>query len=395
MQMIRISAQTHITRACGATSKRYLRLGDFDDFKFGNCVFLVVFSKKRSIMPRRKQRSFFDQVSEFDRGRIVAYRDCGLSFREIGSRVGRNQTTVMRICDRWMQEGTTDRRVRSHPPQCTTSRDDRQIVRMAVTDRSATSRTIAQHIQSVTHHPVSARTIRRRLQQSGLSARRPLLRLPLTQNHRRLRRQWCDERRMWTAEWNEIVFTDESRFCLQHHDGRIRVWRHRGERMLNSCVMHRHTGPAPGIMVWGGIGYHSRTPPVRIAGTLNSQRYISEVLEPVVLPYLQGLPTAIFQQDNARPHVARIVQGFFVNRQIELLPWPARSPDLSPIENMWSMVAQRLTQITSPAATPDQLWQRVEAAWSAVPQEHIQSLFESMPRRVAAVISNNGGYSGY
>ncbi|GFU25036.1 transposable element Tcb1 transposase [Trichonephila clavipes] len=54
---------------------------------------------------------------------------------------------------------------------------------------------------------------------------------------------------------------------------------------------------------------------------------------------------------------------FFVNHQIELLRWPARSPDLSPIENLWSMVAQRLTQITSPAATPDQLWQRVEAAW--------------------------------
>lgn len=148
-------------------------------------------------------------------------------------------------------------------------------MRMVVTDRSVTSRTIAQHMQSVTHHPVSARTIRRRLQQNGLSARRPLLRLSLTQNHRRLRRQWWDERRMWTAEWNEIVFTDESPFCLQHHDGRIRVWRHRGERMLNSFVMHRHTGPAPGIMVWSGIGYHSCTPLVRIDGTLNSQRYIS------------------------------------------------------------------------------------------------------------------------
>ncbi|GFY27389.1 transposable element Tcb1 transposase [Trichonephila clavipes] len=165
--------------------------------------------------------------------------------------------------------------------------------------------------------------------------------------------------------------------------------------MLNSCVMHRHTGPVPGIMVWGGIGYHSRTPLVRIAGTLNSQRYISEVLEPVVLPYLQDLTTSFFQQDSARPHVARIVQKFFINHQIELLPWPARSSDLSPIENMCSMVGQRLTQITSPAATPDQLLQRVEAAWSAVPQEHIQSLFESMPRRDAAVISNNGGYSGY
>ncbi|GFW80891.1 transposable element Tcb1 transposase [Trichonephila clavipes] len=139
--------------------------------------------------------------------------------------------------------------------------------------------------------------------------------------------------------------------------------------MLNSCIMHCHTGPALGIMVWGGIGYHSRTP--------------------------LGLSTDIFQQDNARPHVARIVQSFFVNHQIELLPWPARSPDLSPIENMWSMVAQRLIQITPPATTPDQLWQRVKAAWSAVPQEHIQSLFESKPRRVAAVISNNGGYSSY
>ena len=71
---------------------------------------------------------------------------------------------------------------------------------------------------------------------------------------------------------------------------------------------------------------------------------------------LQCLSTAIFHQDNARPNMARVVQGFFVNHQIELLLWSARSPDLSPIENMWSMVAQWLTQITSPAATPDQLW---------------------------------------
>ncbi|GFV79525.1 transposable element Tcb1 transposase [Trichonephila clavipes] len=195
---------------------------------------------------------------------------------------------------------------------------------------------------------------------------------------------------MWVAEWNEVVFTDESRICLQHYDGQIRVWRHHGERMLNSCVMHRHTGPAPGIMVWGGIGYHYRTPLVRIAGTLNRKRYISEVLEPVVLPYLQRLATALFQQDNARPYVKRIVQKFFVNHWIELLPWPAFSPDISPIENMWPMVAQRLTQITPPAVTPDPLWKRVEAAWSAVPQEHIQSLFESITRHVAAVISNNG-----
>ncbi|GFW76871.1 transposable element Tcb1 transposase [Trichonephila clavipes] len=191
---------------------------------------------------------------------------------------------------------------------------------MAVTDRSVTSRTVAQHIESVTHHSVSERTIRRRLKQSGLSARRPLLGLHLSHNHRRLACKWCDVRRKWAAELVEVDFTDESHICLQHHDGRILVWRHRGERMLYSCVMHRPIGSAPRIMVWGGIGYHSRTPLVRIDGTLNSQRYISKVLGPVVLPYLQGLATAIFQQDNARRYVAGIVQRFFVNLQIELLP---------------------------------------------------------------------------
>ncbi|PRD32355.1 UNVERIFIED_CONTAM: hypothetical protein NCL1_20720 [Trichonephila clavipes] len=67
-------------------------------------------------------------------------------------------------------KGTTDRCGQSHPTQCTTSREDRKIVRMTLTDHSVTSRTIAQRIDSATHHSVSARTIRRRLQQSGLSA---------------------------------------------------------------------------------------------------------------------------------------------------------------------------------------------------------------------------------
>ncbi|GFU28125.1 transposable element Tcb1 transposase [Trichonephila clavipes] len=72
--------------------------------------------------------------------------------------------------------------------------------------------------------------------------------------------------------------------------------------------------------------------------------------------------------------MTRIVQRFFVNHQIELLPWLTRSPDLLPIENMWSMVAQRLTQITPPAATPDQTLATCGSC--LVPKEHILSFFE-------------------
>ncbi|GFY18324.1 transposable element Tcb1 transposase [Trichonephila clavipes] len=112
--------------------------------------------------------------------------------------------------------------------------------------------------------------------------------------------------------------------------------------MLNSCVMHRHTGPSQGIMIWGGIGYHSRTPLVCIAGTLNSQRYISEVLDPVVLPYFQGLATAIFQQDNARQHVARIVQ-----RELLL------EETLISLKAQWSRGSVSCFHTTDPGSIPE------------------------------------------
>ncbi|GFV33590.1 transposable element Tc1 transposase [Trichonephila clavipes] len=103
-------------------------------------------------MPSGRHQALFDQASEFDRVRIVANQDCGLSFREIGQRVRQNQATVLRICHRWMQEETTERRGRSHSLRCTTALDDRRIVRIAVMDRAATSRTVPQQIRSVTHN---------------------------------------------------------------------------------------------------------------------------------------------------------------------------------------------------------------------------------------------------
>ncbi|GFW64285.1 transposable element Tcb1 transposase [Trichonephila clavipes] len=83
--------------------------------------------------------------------------------------------------------------------------------------------------------------------------------------------------------------------------------------------------------------------------------------------HIQGVSQLSFLTFRAwpQPYFNRIMRDhawFSVNHQIELLPWPAHSSDLSPIENMWSMVAHRLNQIIPPAATPDQFWQRVKAA---------------------------------
>ncbi|GFV90576.1 transposable element Tcb1 transposase [Trichonephila clavipes] len=94
------------------------------------------------------------------------------------------------------------------------------------------------------------------------------------------------------------------------------------------------------------LGFTAEPFLVRMAGTLNGQVYISEVLEPVVLPYIQRLPSAIFQEYYVMPDVACNVQDFLFTHQIKLVPWPACSPVLSTIENVWYMLSQRLAQDT-------------------------------------------------
>ncbi|KFM62616.1 Transposable element Tc1 transposase, partial [Stegodyphus mimosarum] len=326
-------------------------------------------------MPRRRKRARFEQLTEFERGRIIGLREAGLSYRAVASRVQRNSSTVMRVWKQWTDECRTTRKSGSGPRNVTSARDDRHLVRMARTDRTASSRQLAALWSIATGVSLCASSIRRRLLQCGLRARTPLYRIPLTHDHRRLRLQWANQHRDWRADWQHVVFSDESRFNLWYHDGRIRVRRYAGERHLPECIIERHSGRTPGVMVWGAIAYHRRSQLLRIVGNLNSNRYIREVLQPEAVPFLQSLPGAVFQQDNARPHTARIVKSFFAAQQVQLLPWPACSPDMSPIEHVWDVIGRRLARDPRPVASADELWlfdSNCAMRWSVVVHEEEQ-----------------------
>ncbi|UYV61185.1 Transposase [Cordylochernes scorpioides] len=236
------------------------------------------------------------------------------------------------------------------------------------------------------------RTTSRRLVANGLHSCRPLKRLPLTPPNRRQRLEWCRARSTWMTEWHRVVFSDESRFCLSSDSRRVRVWRRRGERSNPAAIVERPTVRQRGIMVWGAIAYDSRSPLLRIQGTMTAQRYVDDVLRPVTLPYLQGVPNALYQQDNARPHTARISQQAL--QDVQMLPWPPYSPDLSPIEHVWDIIGRRLHALPQPRSE-DELWQMVEREWRAIPQDAIRTLIDSLPRRVAACIAVRGGPTCY
>ncbi|GFX54694.1 transposable element Tc1 transposase [Trichonephila clavipes] len=116
-------------------------------------------------------------------------------------------------------------------------------------DHTASYRQLSARWSTATGVLMSASSIRRRLLHLGLRANVPLYRIPLTANHRRLRLHWAHEHRAWQADWHQVVFSDESRFNLWNPDGPIRVRRSAGERCLPDCVIKRHSGLTPGVMV--------------------------------------------------------------------------------------------------------------------------------------------------
>ncbi|GFW34402.1 transposable element Tc1 transposase [Trichonephila clavipes] len=152
-------------------------------------------------MPRRRKGAKFEQISEFKRGRIFGLREARLSYRAVAARVQRNSSTIMRVSKQWTDEGRTDRKSRRGLRNVTSARDDRRLMRMAQTDRTASSRQLAAQWSTATGVSLCASSVRRRLLQRGLHARIPLYRIPLTQNHRHLRLQWANAHRRWRADW--------------------------------------------------------------------------------------------------------------------------------------------------------------------------------------------------
>ncbi|GBN61939.1 Transposable element Tc1 transposase, partial [Araneus ventricosus] len=205
--------------------------------------------------------------------------------------------------------------------------------------------------------------------------------------------EWCQARAHWRTEWRSVVFSDESRFYLGASDDRVLVRRRPGERLQLTCLRPRHTGSTPRVMVWGAISYDSRSTLAVIPRTLTANLYVSLVIQPVVLPFMNSIQGGVFQQDNARPHTTVVTQHAL--QSVDMVPWPTRSPDLSPIEHVWNIIVRQLQRHPQPALTVPVLTDQVQQLWNSISKTDIRHLYDTMHARLHACIQNFGGYTGY
>ncbi|GFU99339.1 transposable element Tcb2 transposase [Trichonephila clavipes] len=177
-------------------------------------------------------------------------------------------------------------------------------------NRTENATQLQRQLLLATGQRVFSQTVRNRLHEGGFYARRTMVCIPLTPRHRAARRRWAAEHRGWEQhDWSQLLFTDECRFSLECDTRRVLVWRKRGTRNNPAFVRERSQYRRDGWMVWGGISIGGRTDLHIIwNGTLTGQRYADEILRPLVIPYAGAIGDSfVFQDDNARPHRARLV----------------------------------------------------------------------------------------
>lgn len=154
-------------------------------------------------------------------------------------------------------------------------------------------------------------------------------------------------------------------------------------------------------MVWGGISLTAHTALVFIEPTarthgLTAHRYITEVLANHVVPYAGHIgQDMLLMQDNARPHVAHVVTEYLRDVGIRTMDWPARSPDLNPIEHLWDELKRRVRARVPAATRLPELRTAIEEEWNAIPQDFIVRLVRCMHTRMIAVIRARGGNTKY
>ncbi len=199
------------------------------------------------------------------------------------------------------------------------------------------------------------------------------------------------EKKNWTvAQWSKVLFSDESKFCISFGNQGPRVCRKGGEAHSPSYLKSSVKFPLS-VMIWGAMSSAGVGPLCFLKTNVTAPLY-QVILEHFMLPSADQLfkdADFIFQQDLAPTHTAKSTKSWLNDHGVGVLDWPANSPDLNPIENLWRIVKRKMRNKRPKNA--DELKANVKETWASIPPQQCHKLI----RRIEAVIKAKGAPTKY
>jgi transposase len=340
-------------------------------------------------------------LTEGQRGSIIYGYLRKDSVRAIAAAVGCGRSSVYNVIKKFRESSTLAPKNRPGRPRILTPLD-RANLKSLVTNGNRRLN-IAQitnlfNIQSRKKKtPVSKSTVRRALHDENLKSCVVRPKPFVSPENTKKRLDWCLAHKDWSIRrFRHVLWSDETTVCL-FLGSPGRAWRESHEKWdiecLNSTVKR-----SPGRMYWGCFSWYGVGPLIPLNSTATGASHV-DILQRYVLPALENFEgrkdcRPFFQQDNARPHTAKVAMQFINENRIRTMDWPPQSPDLNPIENLWAEVKKSVLRKPKPSNL-SQLDILVKQAWYDIPPEYCRKLIMSMPDRVTACIRVGGKPTKY
>ena len=244
-------------------------------------------------------------------------------------------------------------------------------------------------------------TVRRWLKQHLARPLRQQRKPKLQATHTTDRLAYCKE---WIRkDWSNVVVTDSKYFWLCPRGYGPKVWVRYGEEAPYAAAERN----CYKVHAYAGVSKYGRTPLIVTVGTTGLQsstkgvtgEVYKQILQEELIPACRKLMRKggkgwsdrswIFQQDNAKPHTSRVVTAWLKAQKFTVMKWPAKSPDLSWIENLWGYVAVKLSKRTD--LTKENFMHACQDEWNNIPDEVHIKFYDSIHSRLQACIDCNGG----
>lgn len=335
------------------------------------------------------------QLSNQQKSEIIAYYKLNMRQEEIARKANCNQSTVSRIIKKYIIFETTNHLKGNGRPKILGTKESEIILKKREISPKTSLRKMKVKLQNEDKIQVSYSSIKRLYNSHNIYSFSPIKKPKLTSIQVNKRFEFSKTIiKMPEQSVKKIIFSDESKFNLFYSDGKVRVWREPGYGLKNNYIQTTVKHGGGSVMVWGCFSYNGVGKLVFIEGTMTAASYVNILSSNLSeSARLMNLNDFIFQQDNDPKHTARITKEYFAENNINLLKWPAQSPDLNPIEQFWERLKVKISE-RQPKNIPV-LKDMIQEEWSNISVDVCRKYALSFKNRGLALYKSKGGYIKY